>query len=136
MPNVALITPIPVGTRSGGNSSLMIPKESGKTAAASPCTARPAISIPIECDSAQMTEPNPNTTSEPTSIRSLPNMSPRRPTIGVATDAVSRKAVKTNDTPVVDVPSSFWIAGSAGATIVCCSAIESAAMSRTASVRP
>jgi hypothetical protein len=106
MPKVALITPMPVGTRSGGNSSRMIPNASGKTAAAVPCTARPAISISIECDIAQTTDPTAKTTSELTSIRSLPNMSPSRPTIGVETDAVSRNAVKTKDTAVVEVPSS------------------------------
>jgi hypothetical protein len=71
----------------GGNSSRVIPKASGKTAAAVPCTARPAISISIECDIAQTTDPAAKTTSELTSIRSLPNMSPSRPTIGVETDA-------------------------------------------------
>ncbi len=81
---------MPVATRSGGNSSRMIPKASGNTAPATPWMARPAISSPIECDSAQTSEPRANTTSVPSSIRSLPNMSPRRPMIGVATDAVSR----------------------------------------------
>jgi hypothetical protein len=56
--------------------------------------------------------------------------------MGVATDAVRRNAVKTKDTAVVEVPSSSWMAGSAGATIVCCSAIERVATSSTASVKP
>ena len=68
----------------------MIPNESGKTAPPTPWIARPAISIPIECDSAATSDPSPKTSSVMTSSRSLPNMSPRRPTIGVATDAVSR----------------------------------------------
>ena len=71
-----------------------------------------------------------------TSIRSLPNMSPSRPKIGVETEAVSRKAVSTKVTVVVDVPSSSWIAGSAGTTMVCWRAKASAATSSTARVRP
>ena len=64
------------------------------------------------------------------STRSLPNMSPSRPTIGVAIEAVSRKAVSTQVTSVAEVPRSFWIAGSAGATIVCVSAKASARQRR------
>jgi hypothetical protein len=48
IPNVALIKPIPCATRSGGNSSRMIPNASGKTAPAKPWMARPATSSPIE----------------------------------------------------------------------------------------
>ena len=57
-----------------------------------------------------------------TSIRSLPNMSPSRPMIGVETEAESRKAVSAKVTSVVVVPRSFWISGIAGAIIVCESA--------------
>jgi hypothetical protein len=42
------------------------------------------------CDRAEISEPIANRTSTATSVRSLPNMSPTRPRIGVATDAVSR----------------------------------------------
>ena len=55
--------------------------------------------------------------------------------IGVETDAVSRNAVRTKVTVVVEVPSSSRIAGRAGTTIVCWSENASAAISRTASVR-
>ena len=44
IPKVAEIRPMPVATRSRGNSSRMIPKASGNTAPAAPCTARPATS--------------------------------------------------------------------------------------------
>ena len=54
-----------------------------------------------------------------TSTRFLPNMSPSRPRIGVATDALSRNAVSTQVTAVVDVPRSVWISRSAGATSDC-----------------
>ncbi len=101
-----------------------------------PWIARPAIRTSIECESAQTSEPSAKTESAITSMRSLPNMSPSRPTIGVETDAVSRKPVSTKVTVVVDVPNSSWIAGSAGATIVCCRAKASAATSSTPRVSP
>jgi hypothetical protein len=108
IPNVAEISPMPVATRSGGNSSRMIPKASGNTAAAMPWIARPAIRTSIECESAQTSEPSAKTESAITSMRSLPNMSPSRPTIGVETDAVSRKPVSTKVTVVVEVPNSSF----------------------------
>ena len=55
-------------------------------------------------------------------MRSLPNMSPSRPRIGVAIEALSRYTVSTQVTCVGVAPSSCWISGSAGATIVCSSA--------------
>ncbi len=131
IPNVAEISPMPVETRSGGNSSRMIPKASGNTAAAMPWIARPAIRTSIECESAQTSEPSAKTESAITSMRSLPNMSPSRPRIGVETEAVRRNPVSTKVTVVVEVPSSSWIAGSAGTTIVCCRAKASAATSST-----
>ena len=70
---------MPVATRSGGNSSRMIPKASGKTAPAAPCTARPATSRAMLCDRAAISEPIANRQSTATSVRSLPNMSPTRP---------------------------------------------------------
>ncbi len=87
---MALISPIAVATFSRGNSSRMIPNESGKIAPPMPWIARPAISSAIECESAQTSEPRPKTIRVTTSSRSLPNMSPSRPTIGVAIEAVSR----------------------------------------------
>jgi len=43
-------------------------------------------------------------------------MSPRRPISGVAIDALSRYAVRTQLTESTDVPSACWMSGSAGAT--------------------
>ena len=71
-----------------------------------------------------------------TSRRSLPNMSPSRPRIGVKIEAVSRYTVSTQVTAVVEAPNSRWIAGSAGATIVCSSANERPATASTARVTP
>ncbi len=44
--------------------------------------------------------------------------------------------MSTHVTAVVDAPYWRWIAGSAGATMVCSSANESAAVARTPRVRP
>ena len=90
---IAAIAPssaMPVGIFSRGNSSRMIPNESGKTPPPRPCSARPTIIRPSESDSAHTTEPTANSASETASSRCLPNMSPRRPKIGVATEATSR----------------------------------------------
>ena len=81
---------MPEPTRSRGNSSRMIPNASGKIAPPAPCTARPTISITSDVDSAEISVPAPSTSSTMTSSRSLPNMSPRRPSTGVKIDAVSR----------------------------------------------
>ena len=81
---------MPVATRSRGNSSRMMPKASGKTAPPAPCTTRPAIMTPIVVASAEISVPAPRVASTPTSMRSLPYMSPSRPMIGVHTDALSR----------------------------------------------
>jgi hypothetical protein len=68
----------------------MIPNDSGNTPPPSPCRPRPTIISPSELDSAATTEPTANSASEIASSRSLPNMSPRRPKIGVAIEATSR----------------------------------------------
>ena len=65
----------------------MIPKDSGKIAPATPWITRPTISNSMECEIAQTNEPTPNVINVITSTFSLPNMSPSRPTIGVATEA-------------------------------------------------
>ena len=90
MPKVAEMRPMPVATRSRGNSSRMIPNASGNTAPAAPCTARPATSSSRLLDSAAINDPTANSPSTTTSMRSLPNMSPSRPRIGVAIEALSR----------------------------------------------
>ena len=82
--------PIAAGTRSRGNSSRMMPNDSGNTAPPSPCTTRAAIMTAIELVSAATSDPAVSATSTMMSIRSLPNMSPSRPSTGVATDALRR----------------------------------------------
>ena len=69
-----------------------------------------------------------------TSSRCLPNMSPSRPAIGVTTDALSRKAVSSQVTLVVDVCTARWISGRAGSTSDCSSEYDSAPSAITAKV--
>jgi hypothetical protein len=90
MPRIADIRPMPPATRSRGNSSRMIPKARGKMPPPAPWTTRPATSSGIEVATADISVPTPRRTRTPTSTRSLPWMSPRRPSSGVATEALSR----------------------------------------------
>ena len=73
-----------------GNSSRTMPMPSGKTAPPMPWMPRPTSIGPIDVESAEITVPSASATSTITSTRSLPNMSPSRPAMGVATEAVSR----------------------------------------------
>ncbi len=68
----------------------MIAKQSGKMPPPTPCRTRPATSTSSVWPSADTAEPAANTLSAITSSRRLPNMSPRRPKIGVKTAAESR----------------------------------------------
>ena len=86
--------------------------------------------------SAATSDPNASVTSATTSIRSLPNMSPSRPRIGVKIEALSRKAVSTQATAVAEVCRSRWISGSAGATRDCRRAYVAPLTARTPNVRP
>ncbi len=130
MPKVALIIPIATGTRSRGNASRTRPNASGKVAAPRPCTARPAISSPMDGASAQSSVPRANNARLISSSRRFPNMSPRRPSSPVATDADSRNALSTQVAVVVGAASSRWMSGSAGTTIVCINENDNTATSR------
>ena len=90
IPNVAEIRPMLLATFSRGNSSRMIPKQSGKMPPPAPCRTRPSTTTSRPVPSADTTEPAANSPSATTSSRRLPNMSPRRPKIGVQTAAESR----------------------------------------------
>ena len=111
--------PIAPGTRSRGNSSRMMPNASGKTAPPRPWRTRAAIMTPIELVSAATSEPAESAASTMTSMRSFPNMSPSRPSTGVATDALRRYAVKIHETVLCDVCSAACRVGSAGTTSDC-----------------
>lgn len=82
--------PMPLATCRGGNSSRMMPNASGNTAPPRPWSTRAAIITPIELVSAATSDPAESAASTTTSIRSFPNMSPSRPSTGVATDALRR----------------------------------------------
>ena len=112
----------------------MIPKLSGKTAPPAPETARKAISDPMFRATAQPIAADEEDARLITSSRSLPYWSPSLPSSGVATEATSRNTVSTHVTQVVVVSSSCWSVGSAGMTIVCCSANAVAGDVRMASV--
>ena len=92
------------GSCSRGNSSRTIPNESGNTPPPTPCSTRPTIIRPRPLLSAQTTEPTANAPSEIARKRSLPNMSPRRPRTGVATEAARKYALTIHVMPLVPTP--------------------------------
>ena len=71
-PNTELTVPIPRPIFSGGNSSRMIPNESGKTAAPAPWMTRKTISEARLQAAAAPSDARPKMPSEITSIRFLP----------------------------------------------------------------
>ena len=71
-PNTELTVPIPSPIFSGGNSSRMIPKLSGNTAAPAPCTTRKKISDGRLQAAAAPSEARPKMPIEITSMRFLP----------------------------------------------------------------
>ena len=97
----------------------MIDIESGKMPPPSPWMTRPTTSGASVVATALTNVPIATAVSAITRTRFLPNMSPSRPRIGVATDALSRNAVRTQVTAVVEVPRSVWISRRAGATRDC-----------------
>ena len=112
----------PPATRSRGSSSRMIEKASGKIPPPTPWITRPTSITASDDATAEISVPAARRTSTISRSRSLPYMSPSRPTIGVVTEALSRKAVSTQPTDPSDVPSASWICGSAGTTSDCSSA--------------
>ena len=71
-PNTALIRPMAPATRARGKVSRMIPKARGKMPPATPCTARPAITQPIDGASAHMIAPSASIARTTGSTRSFP----------------------------------------------------------------
>ena len=134
-PKTAESNPTPTFIFAGGNSSRMIPKLRGNTAAPAPEAPRKPISAQMFQASAHPTVPRKNSMRLTTRIRSLPNRSPSLPRMGVNTAAVSRKPVNTHVTHVVVASSSVCRTGSAGTTIVCWSAYAVPASVRIPSVR-
>ena len=81
---------MPVGILASGNSSRTIPNESGNTPPPMPWSTRPTIISGRSVLTADTAEPIANAASETARKRSLPNMSPRRPSTGVAIDAARK----------------------------------------------
>ena len=118
----AAMTPMAPMTFSLGNSSRMSPKDSGKTPPPTPWMTRATIITESEVATAAKSDPTVSATSVITSNRSLPYMSPSRPTIGVKIAADNRYAVSTQVTEFCDVCRPFWMVGSTGMTRDCSSA--------------
>jgi hypothetical protein len=126
--------PTATPTFSGGNSSLMIEKLSGNTAAPVPCSTRHAIKTPTFGAKIAATLPRKKMPRLITSNRSLPCWSPSFPSSGVVTDAESRNPVSSHVAHAVLVSNSCCSTGSAGMIIVCWSANATPARISTASV--
>ena len=133
-PQTAERRPIPTFTFSGGNSSRMIAKLSGKSAPPAPDTTRNAISDQRFQANAAPRQPARKSPRLISSSRSLPNWSPRRPRIGVSTAPETRKPVSTQVVHAVVEPNSSWNVLRAGKTIVCWSEKAAPARVRIASV--
>ena len=134
MPQTAERRPIPTLTFSAGNSSRMIAKLSGKSAAPAPETTRKAISDQRFQAKAAPRQPARKSPRLISSSRSLPNWSPSRPRIGVITAPETRKPVSIHVVQAVLEPNSSWNVPSAGKTIVCWSENAAPASVRIASV--
>ncbi len=84
------MTPMAPGTFSRGNSSRMMPNESGNTPPPTPWMTRATIMTEIDPASAASSDPIASAATAMTSSRAFPCMSPSRPMIGVKIDAESR----------------------------------------------
>lgn len=131
-PSEALIRAVELVSRSAGSTSRMTLMPSGTTAAARPCRVRPTIIGTRESLSAQTTEPATSRTMLTRSMRRLPNMSPRRPTTGVATEAASSVAVTAQMVFDAEASRSFGSSGTIGMTRVCISETTIPARASTA----
>ena len=112
----------------------MMLNASGKIAPPPPWITRATSMTATDDVSAATTEPTISDASTIRSTRFLPNMSPSRPSTGVATEALMRYAVSTQATVDWLVLRAFPIAGSAGSTIDCSRMYESAESESTPSV--
>jgi hypothetical protein len=92
-PSDALISAVAPPSRSTGSSSRMMLIPSGTTPAARPCSVRATIMTASEWLSAPTADPATSIARLASSIRRLPNMSPSRPTTGVAMALASSVAV-------------------------------------------
>ncbi len=82
--------PTAPATLSCGNSSRMMPKDTGRTPPPTPWITRATMSTSTLVATAASKEPSASASMEMTKIRFLPAMSPSRPMIGVKIEADSR----------------------------------------------
>jgi hypothetical protein len=100
----------------------MSPKDKGRTPPPTPWMTRATIINGIELATAAKREPTVSATNVKTSSRSLPCMSPSRPTMGVKIAADKRYAVSTHVTEFCEVCRPAWIVGKTGMTSDCSNA--------------
>ncbi len=112
----------------------MIEKASGKMPPPTPWITRPTSMRVSDEAIAETKVPIPSRASTIRSSRSLPYMSPSRPMMGVVTEALKRKAVRTQPTELSLVCRDSWICGSAGTTSDCSSAYAIPPSERTARI--
>jgi hypothetical protein len=103
-------------TFSFGNSSRMSPKAKGRTPPPIPWITRAMIITATESARAAIREPAVSATNASTKNRSFPNMSPRRPMIGVKIEADKRYAVSTHVTVFWEVWRPTWMVAITGMT--------------------
>jgi len=123
------VTAIAPRTRSAGIWSRSTAKASGTVLLPRPWITRAAISSQIEVASAASSDPRASRPRESAKTRRLPNASPIRPPIGVATEAES---ISTQDAVAWSAPKRCWISGSAGTVRACSSGCETTPKTRTA----
>jgi hypothetical protein len=93
--------------------------------------ARPTTSQTSEGLSAATIEPATSMARQISSIRRLPNMSARRPTVGMDTAPASRVAVMAQEVSAAEALSRCGSCGSRGMTKVCCRETVMPASART-----
>ena len=113
---------------------MLIP--TGMSAAANPCSARPAITVANVSPTATSTAPAVIVTRATTTIRRLPTMSANRDTIGVATAPLRIVIVTAHEAVVGLTPRMSGRSGISGTTSVCCSAASIPASERTVMTDP
>src|SRR5690606_13410791 len=135
-PSEELIIAIADPTRSGGTHARMTLMPSGMIGSPNPCRPRPSTSGSSDVEVAAMSEPTVSSAAHAISSRFGPYMSPSRPNIGVATQAVIKVAVMTHEALVGLVFSSRGSSGISGMTKVCINDTQMPAADRAAMRSP
>lgn len=126
-PSIAPMSATALPRPSGGTARVTRAMPRGMAATATPCTARPASSGPMEVAVAHSTEPATNAPMATSSIRRGPSRSPSRPRSGLAIAPVTSVAVTSQLASAPETPSCSRIWGSTGTTMAWGSAATRAA---------